>query len=178
MVSRKYTKDYRIEPYLDRNGRLRDRSVYCGAYFTFDAPLPEVRRTMWLLAGLNLFITVTVALPMAFACSYFRQFYLVLPQAFLFLPVYFTWAGLLRVYTAKDKVTREHRDKIVHRIPVASLFTLILSAVLGIGTVIYACLGGLQGADYLAAVCSFLRLIPAIWAFLLRKRFPMKELPA
>ena len=177
MSSRKYTKDYRIEPYLDRKGRLRDRAVYSGLYYTFCQDRREVQKIAWLLSALTLLATVTVVLPMCFSCDYFRRFYLVLPQAFLLLPLYFLWAAILRVFTAGEKVTQEHRDKIVNRIPSAGWAFLILSAVCAIGAVVYALIDAPHGADWLAGACSLARLIPALLLFLMRGKIQMENVP-
>ena len=46
MVSRKYTKDYRIENVTLPGGKVVSRPVYCGKYYGFSADprkLPRVR---------------------------------------------------------------------------------------------------------------------------------------
>ncbi len=177
MVSRKYTKDYRLEPYLDRKGRLRDRAVYCGLYYTFCDDRREVRRSACQLAALNAIATFSTVLPLCFPCDYFRQFYLVLPQAFLLLPLYFLWAALYRVFTAEEKVTREHRDKIMNRIPVAGVFLLIFSVAVAVGSVVYAVIGSMRGADWLAAACAVIRLVPAVLIFRLRGKLRLEDVP-
>lgn len=177
MVSRKYTNDYRIEPYLDRKGRLRDRAVYCGLYYTFCENRRNIRKTAWQITALNALATLTVVLPMCFRSDYFRQFYLVLPQAFLLLPLYFLWAALYRVFTAGEKVTREHRDKIMNRFPTAGIFLLILSSVSVVGTVVYAVIGSMRGADWFAAACAAIRLVPAVLMFLLRGKLRLEDVP-
>lgn len=177
MVSRKYTKDYRLEPYLDRKGRLRDRAVYCGLYYTFCEDRGKVRKAAWQLTALNAIATLSVVLPMCFRCDYFRQFYLVLPQAFLFLPLYFLWAAIYRVFTAEEKVTQEHRDKIMNRLPTAGVFLLIFSGVSVVGTVVYAVIGILRGADWFAAACAVIRLVPAVLIFRLRGKLRLEDIP-
>ena len=177
MVSRKYAKDYRIEPYLDRSGQLRDRPVYCGDYYLLTNSPEEIRKFFRLLIGLNILTAVTVVLPMFFACEYFKQFYLTLPQAFLLLPVYFLFAGAWRVHTAGEKITREHKDKIANRIPYAGLFLLILSIACAVGSIVYVIVGQPQGADYLALACTAVRLIPAFLIFRMRGTLRIEQIP-
>ena len=177
MVSRKYTRDYRIEPCLDRNGHLRDRAVYCGTYYAFRADRDLVRRSMWVYMALAILVTATVILPMCFRCECMHRFYVIFPQIFLLLPVWFLWAGL-RLFFVEEKTTREEKDKIANRIPVASLFLLILSVISLGGAVAFLILETPAVADWFAVICSLLRVVPAICCVLLRKRVQMYELPA
>jgi len=178
MVTRKYTADYRLENELDpKTGRLVTRAVYRGDWFGFSAA-PEA------VAGLKKRDTVCgVLAALCFAAGLAlnapatRTMYVLLPFALLLFPLYYTLAGCRRLVTAKERVTREHRDKICDRLPASSLFLMILSALSAAGSVIrWAALGAVW-RDLLLLLAAALIFVCGLLIFLRRGLLAMRKLP-
>lgn len=176
MVSRKYAKDYRLEPYLDPSGRIRDRAVYCGAYYVFVAPMPVIRKRMlWLIAATVLY-TACVLVPLLTPNLLTRQMYVMLPQCFAMIPVYMFSAAIWRIATAVKPVIREHKERIERRMRMAVIVALVFGAISLIGAIAALYIVDGSGAtDWLVAVCSLIRTTLCILMLPLRTGFLMKE---
>ena len=176
MVSRKYAKDYRLEPYLDSSGRIRDRAVYCGAYYVFEAPMPVIRRRMlWLIAATVMY-TACVLVPLLIPNLMTRQMYVMLPQCAALIPVYMFSAAIWRIATAAKPVIREHKERIVRRMRMAVIVALVFSGISLIGAIVALCIvDGLGATDWLVAVCSLIRTVLCVLILPLRTGFLMKE---
>ena len=72
---------------------------------------------------------------------------MMLPFAAMVFPAFFLAAGCLRVLTAGEKITREHRDKLSRRMNVCPAFLALLSALSLAGHVLYAVRTGLTAKD-------------------------------
>ena len=177
MVSRKYTKDYRVEARLTKRGAVRDEAIYCGEYFSFSRPREDVRRSLRSIFAAELGIALSVALPMCFSCAYCRQIYIVLPLVVSLIPIYFLFTALYRVRTAGEKVIREHRDKIASRFPAAALFQLIAAGLVLVGSIVFIILAPLQTIDWIFSALSVLRAAASVLIFLHRRDFAMETVP-
>jgi len=177
VVSRKYTKDYRVEARLTKRGAVRDEAIYCGAYFKFSRPREAIRRCLRFHSAAELGIALSIIAPMCFPCAYCKQIYIVLPLVLSLLPVWFLFMALYRVQTAGEKVIREHRDKIANRFPTAALFQLIAAGLVLIGTVVFIIIGALQAVDWIFSALALLRAAAAVPIFLRRRDFAMEVVP-
>lgn len=176
MVSRKYAKDYRLEPYLDSSGRIRDRAVYCGSYYVFEEPMSVIRKRMlWLIAATVLFI-VCFLVPLLIPNLMTRQMYVMLPQCFALIPIYMFCAAIWRIATATKPVIREHQERIVRRMRMAVIVALVFSLISLIGAVVALFIvDGLGAADWLVAACNLIRTVLCVLMLPLRSGFLMKE---
>lgn len=170
---RKYRNDYRLEPQLNRKGKLRNVAVYSGAYYRFLHPLPEVCRAKWQLAVVQALVTVTLLLPLCVRCGYTEQIYVILPFAAGFIPDYLLWAGFWRVHTAQAAVTREHCEKASKRIVNASVFQLVTSALIVLASLVFLLRKQAEIVDWMFAALSLPRLGAAYLTFCLRNAFAM-----
>lgn len=178
MVSRKYTKDYRVEARLTKRGAVRDEAIYCGDYFRFSRPREDVRRSLRFLFSAELGIALSVILPMCFPCAYCRQIYIVLPLVLSLIPIYLLFSALYRVKTAGQKVIREHRDKIANRFPAAALFQLITAGIVLVSSIVFLIIiDGLQAIDWIFSALSVLRAAVSVLIFLHRRDFAMEVAP-
>ena len=177
VVSRKYTKDYRVEARLTKRGAVRDEAVYCGDYFTFSRPRKDVRRSLWYLSAAELGIALSIILPMCFPCAYCKQMYVVLPLVLSLIPLYFLAVALYRVGTAGEKVIREHRDKIANRYPAAALIQLIAAGLVLAGSAVFVIIGEPETIDWIFSALSVLRAAAAVLVFLHRRAFEMEPVP-
>ena len=96
-----------------------------------------------------------------------RAAYVALPFVALVFPLFYLAAGCKRLYDAKDRVTREHRDKIVERLRGASICACALAGVSLVGLVVYWCLRGFAAIDLVCA-CAAALMIAANLVMLLR----------
>lgn len=177
VVSRKYTKDYRVEARLTKRGAVRDEAVYCGKYFTFSRPREDVRRSLYSLSAAELGIALSVIVPMCFPCAYCKQMYVVLPLVLCLVPIFLLFSALYRVRSAGEKVIREHRDKIASRFPMCALLQLIAAGLVLIGTVVFVIIGEPAAVDWIFSALSLLRVAAAVLIFLRRRDFEMEALP-
>ena len=157
MVSRKYTSDYRLEDTLDpKTGRMGTRSVYAGQWFRFRADAAAVKRAARAYALLTALCALVYVPPLLLDPPAMRAAYVALPFVALILPLFYLAAGCKRLFTAKDRVTREHRDKIVERLRGASISACALSGVSLVGLVVYWCLRSFAAIDLLCACAAAL----------------------
>ena len=181
MASRKYTGDYRIEPHLCSNGKIKDVPVYCGDYFRYAGDSEKIRRSLWATALLHLLLSVTLLAPLFFSCSYIQQFYVMIPILVAMVPAALLWAGLWRLWRVKAPVTREYRDKSAGRMEWCSTFQLIVSAVSVVSTIVFVVLCEKTLLDWLFSILSVLRLLLSLPIYFLRGTFEMvrsEEKPA
>ena len=176
VVTKKYTADYRMELSMDAKGRIREKPVYCGAYYRFEQPNESVRKSTVILVLALLAAAATVLIPMFIKNECVRQFYAFLPQAFALIPLYMFAASLLRIFSAKDEVIREHKDKIVCRLRNASVFLMVVSVLSAAAAIAFLIIDTPVTKDYVMIVINFLRLPFAGLLLALRKRFEVTEI--
>lgn len=127
MVSRKYIKDYERRKVTGPNGREKTEFVYQGDWYCFlekDEVVLRTKKRFYLLTLLCVALYLAVMFMNA-PCSHVN--YVIIPFAAMAFPLYFIIKGCLRLYTAKDKVNREHRDKIENRLSLWLGIMLILA---------------------------------------------------
>ncbi len=177
MLRKKYTRDYDIETSLGRNGRMQENVTYIGTYFSFAAERGAVRRAGIRLSALTALSSLVVLLPLLFHSDYLQQYYTAVPTLLCVIPLYMLWAGIYRVFTAGERVTHEHRDKIANRIPEGALIFAVLSALCVIGTILYYMMARtMHTTDYICAFAAAFRAAAAVPIFLMRRAFAMNEL--
>ncbi len=175
MVSRKYTSDYRLENVVDpRTGRLRTRPVYRGEYYRFRAAPAAVRGTKRLYLLASLLCTACFLAPLFSNAPSGHAMYVMLPFAALVFPVFYLLAGCRRLVAAKERVTREHRDKITDRLRGASLSACILSGISAAGHVVYWILNGSSLCDALFLLAAAVIFALSLVMFCQRARLEME----
>lgn len=138
MVSRKYAGDYRLENRADaRTGKVKTVPVYTGAWYAFDADAATVRRMKRLYPALSALCAAMLLLVLTLNAPCGHVYYVMLPLVALVFPIYFAVAAGWRLWTAKDKVTREHRDKMEQRYASSLLFIVLFSAISVAGHLLY-----------------------------------------
>lgn len=157
MVSRKYTSDYRLEDTLDpKTGRMATRSVYQGQWFCFRADAAAVRRAARAYVALTALCAVLFLVPLLLDPPGMRAAYAAVPFVALAFPIFYLAAGCKRLLEAKERVTREHKDKIVERLRGASVSACALSGVSLVGLVVSWCLHGFAAIDLMCALAAAL----------------------
>ena len=125
MGYRKYAKDYEIE-YVEQPGKKRPKAVriYVGPYFRFKADPAQIRKLRWFyLIGL-LAVALFLLIHMTIDCAFSRTWYVQVPAAAAWIPWCLASAACWRLWTARDKVDREHYDLLHDRMSGSCLFLM------------------------------------------------------
>ena len=159
MAARKYLGDYRLENRTNpRNGKIVTVPVYRGEWYVFAAGDQTVRSMKRLYPLLSLLSAAAFLLVMLLNAPCGHVFYVMTPFVAMIFPVFFSLAGSYRLLTAKEKITREHNDKIFKRFATCALFLTVFSAISAAGHVLYAVRTGVTAKDVVsfAAACVIL----------------------
>lgn len=175
LVSRKYTGDYRLENITTASGKIRTVPVYRGDWFAFACDEATVRRLKKLYPSFSLLIALLFLLVLLLNAPCGHIYYVMVPFAAMIFPVFFALAAARRMITAKDKLTREHRDKLTNRYISVSLFLMVFSALSTIGHAIYCFAYAPAAKDFIslgsaAAICAL-----SLWMFINRKHLKMEK---
>ena len=166
MVSRKYAGDYRLENRADaRTGKVKTVPVYAGKWYAFDADAATVRRMKRLYPALSALCAVMLLLVLTLNAPCGHVFYVMLPLVALVFPTFFAVAAAWRLLTAKEKVTREHRDRIQQRYASSLLFIILFSAISASGHVLYWFRGNGGALDVVSFAATALILAASIAMF-------------
>ncbi len=134
---RRYAKDYEVEVERDNKGREKKVAVYVGELFDVsldEEQLKKFRRTsMWLLG-----LAFAAQIAGGFVANLgMYAFFVALPYAFAFLPIYFLAMGVFRLPKEKRDYRREEVNLSFKRIKTYSVILLILASIGVIGEVVF-----------------------------------------
>jgi hypothetical protein len=182
VVSRKYTKDYRIENVTLPGGKVVSRPVYCGKYYGFSADPRKLRRACacmtvsvaayWLFFWTGLFLNSGAMRRWYVSLPYFCGF---LPAAFLTSSLFYLWKYSL--HPPRFGLTREQKDRLYDRISQCSFLLILLGALAAAGDVAYYLLGaqGYRGIeDIMVSVSVVAMTISAATIFVVKKHTKMQ----
>lgn len=175
MVSRKYTADYRLENITTSSGKIKTVPVYRGDWFAFVADDELVRRIRIEYPLFSLIAALLFVLVLAMNAPCGHIYYVMMPFAAMIFPVFFALAAARRLLTAKDKVTREHRDKLVNRYISASLFLMAFSCISAVGHIVYFFLEAPVLKDFLSFGSAAVICALSARMFFGRKRLKMQK---
>ena len=175
MVSKKYVNDYKLDvEYNPLTKRQKTTAHYIGPRYGFSDP-ESVRGTKILFTALTLVIVAVHILMLFLNAPCMHVWYVNGAPVFLMLPCLFLLAALWRLLTAKEGITREHKEKTEVRFPTALLFTMILS-VLGLaGHLVYSIRVGDVPADRKFYVFLAVILASSAVLFSARRRISFVE---
>lgn len=174
MGYRKYAKDYIID-YVPVKGKKREKPVrtYIGPYFRFRV---SPQRVAWLrrfyLAGL-LVQALLLSLPLVLDSAVTRIWYVVFPGTCAWIPWTFAACACWRLWTAGEKVDREHNDLLHDRMAGSTLFLLGLTLGSAVGCILALSKIHAAAADYAVCVINLFSAICAMLLFGRRKELEM-----
>lgn len=170
MVSRKYVGDYRLENRTNpKTGRVVTVPVYRGDWYAFAADAQTVRRMKRVYPALSALCIAMFLLVLLLNAPSGHIFYVTMPFAALIFPVYFSAAGSWRLLTAKDRITREHSDKLQPRFTSCALFLTSFSAVSVCGHILYWFRVGVTLLDAVSFAATAVILASGMTMFRLRE---------
>lgn len=175
LVSRKYTGDYRLENITTSSGKVKTIPVYKGEWFAFCADASVVQRTKRLFPAFSAVIAALFLLVLLMNAPSGHIYYVMVPFAVMIFPVYFALAAAYRLLTAKEKVTREHRDKLVNRYITVSLFLMVFSAASTVGHIIYCLNFPPVAKDFVSLSCAAVICALSAWMFFHRNDLKMEK---
>ena len=170
MGYREFAKDYKIE-YVDRPGHKRPKAVrvYIGPWFRFVQPPEKIRFLKWFyLVGLAI-VALMLLIPMCIDCTFTRIWYIQMPAVACWIPWVFAACATWRLWTAKEKVDREHNTMMGGRMSGACLFLMGLSLISFLAGIYELAVQTAATADYIVCVCYMLAGIGSIALFSRRK---------
>ena len=177
MVARKYLGDYRLENRTDpRTGKIKTVPVYRGPWFAFAADRDTVRRAKRLYTALSALSALLFLLVLFLNAPSGRAIYVMLPFAAMVFPIFFCLAGCQRLLTAREKVTREHADKIQTRFTNCAFMMALLSAISTAGHLLYWFRFGMRLLDVLSLASAAAILAMAAVMFRKKDDLRMKQL--
>ena len=171
---REFAKDYQIE-YVDRPGHKRPKAVrvYIGPWYSFEQPPEKIRFLRWYyLIGLAV-IALSLLVPMFIDCVFTRTWYIQVPGAVAWIPWVFAVGAAWRLWTAKEKVDRQHNAMTGQRMSGATLFLMGFCLISVIGTIYKQTAYTAQTADYVIMGCYVLSSSVGIALFAKRKSLNM-----
>lgn len=170
MSYKKYASDYRLEESLTPRGKVQTKRIYQGVYYRFRETPEAVRSTgKKVLAGSV--ICCLLLLPTLFTANDLgRTFYVVLPVAAAFVPLYLLLAAARRLLTGESPFTREHRDKTDKRLRSAGVCLPVFLGIAFIGSIVYIILNGCAAGELGCIVCLGLAWLVSGFLMTLRRR--------
>ena len=176
MGYKKYAKDYEIE-YVPQPGKKRDRAVriYVGPYFQFRVSAERVRLLRWLYLAGVMTAFFFLLLPMSLNGALSRIWYVQIPAAAAWIPWVLVAASVWRLWTAKEKMEREHNDLLGGRMSGACLFLMILSGISAAGGVYAMVTTGGTAEDWLVPGCMICVCVCGALLFARRKELATVE---
>lgn len=175
MGYREFAKDYEIQ-YENCPGRKRPKAVrvYVGPWFRFKAPPEKVRFLRWFyLVGMAISF-LGILIPLCIDCAFTRIWYIQVPAVAALIPWVFAACATWRLWTAGEKVNREHNHLLGGRMSGACLFMMGFSGISAIGCIYTLTSQGAFGLDYLVCACSLLATVSGIALFSRRKSLDME----
>jgi len=177
MVSTKYVKDYRMDTETDKNGKVKRKMVYVGPYYIWNTAQEELKklRCSYLTALAGEWIVFLGS--MCFYNDISRNWYVILPYVCLILVFFFQSMAVWNLFTAKQPMHRETKDKTADRMKSSTFCGLILSAGALIGEIV-ACIKGvkeLKVPDYLFVIATMILFVFLLYGFKASKRLTVTE---
>lgn len=174
MGYREFVKDYKIE-YVEQPGHKRPKAVrvYIGPWYRFSASPERIRFLRWLyLLGLAVIAALLVT-PMCIDCAFTRTWYVQTPAVAAWIPFVFASCATWRLWTAGEKVTREHNALLGARMSGACMFLMGFCLISCVGCIYALTVQTPQIADYVVCGCNMLAATCAIYLFSRRKELDM-----
>lgn len=176
MGFREFAKDYKIE-FVERPGRKRPKAVrvYVGAWYRFKEPPEKIRFLRWFyLISLAVVLTALIV-PMCIDCTFTRTWYIQVPAAIAVIPAVFACCAVWRLWTAKEKVDREHKYMLGDRMSGASVFLMVFCGASFLGCVYESIANTAAPTDLLVSGCCMLSVIGSVAMFSRRKSLEMVQ---
>lgn len=142
---KRFKEDYELVPTKDERGREKLKAVYRGNYFELSLDehgLLLFKRYGLLLVGAIAVLHITAGFLNNLGMY---QFYIALPYAAIFLPLFYLGGGVLRLPKEKRKYRRDEVELSVGHMKTASKALLVLFAIVVVGEIAFILFAANQG---------------------------------
>lgn len=173
MASKKYVNDYKIDlEYNPLTKRQKMTAHYIGPRFSFTCG-EKIGRTKLIITGMAAAAEISFILMLLLNAPLGHVWYTAFPLVLLMIPMFTLLTFLYRFLTAKENVTREHRDKITDRFRFTLAAGMILAGLELIGHVFYSIFRGDEGTDIYYYLFTAVILFLFVFLFRIRHRIDM-----
>ena len=176
MGYRKYAKDYEIE-YVDRLDQKKPKAVriYVGPYFVFSASPAQVQRLRWMYTLGLLVLGAALLIPLCIDTATTRTWYVQVPASAAWIPWMLALGALWRLWTAGEKVDREHYDLLYPRLSGALVGVIFFCGISLVGCAVFLFGRSASGTDLVVLLCDIVAVADAVLLFSHRKGIRMTE---
>ena len=174
---REFAKDYQIE-YVDQPGKKRPKAVrvYIGPWYRFVQPPERIRflKRFYLCGVLS--IAAMLLIPMCLDCAFTRAWYIQVPAVIAWLPWIFAACATWRLWTAKERVDREHNALMGNRMSSSTLVMAGFTMTSLAGCVYAMATQAAAFSDYVVFICCMFSGFVSIALFSKRKSLDMVKI--
>jgi hypothetical protein len=174
---KRYADDYEIEVVEQEDGREKKIAVYQGKYYEISTDTQDIvafRRYSLIL----LFVILVLHIVSGFVANRgMYQFYIALPYAISFMPIYYLASGALRLPREKRKYRRDEIGLSFDRLKRACVALLITLGIGAVGELVYLIWFASHSLDLeiVYLILLLLELLAGYIFFRLRQRIPIQE---
>lgn len=184
MISSKYASDYRLENVADpKTGKLKTKAVYRGDWFRFEKPAELVKKRKILFTALTAVVIAAFAAALMLTGGAERnrdvkaleQIYVLLPFVGLLFPIYYLIGATVRMWSAREKVTRADKDRIEGRFTGAAVAAIVLAGVSLAGHIVSWALNGETKSDIVLLILTAAVIAAGVVMLVFRKDLAMEK---
>lgn len=132
----KYTKDYETRVEMKGNKKV-ETLIYKGKYYKFDISDAKFKRLKLVYILFSCLFFIAFVFIGLLNTNGSRQFYIILPYLFTFLPIFYEIMGTIKLLKSESKLTFVEYDTSVSRIRRSTIGILVFSMTSVIGEIIY-----------------------------------------
>lgn len=175
MIFGKYNKDYELRETISQNGRTVSKAEYIGSFFRFKSDHRELARVRG-LAALMIAVSIAGCLVTLLAVGdILLKWYVMVPMIFTIVPISQLALWIVRVCTAKERVTRRGKDQLSERLAPWSAVLMILSSLSLAGQIFYDIFIGIETINIVIHLCTIFMIAAGAVLFSMRNRYEMTE---
>lgn len=176
MISRKYSKDYKLTHTVQENGKIKTDVKYVGTEYiiTDEENFKKNRKIFLMLAALCWIFFIFAIVPQSTSS---RTFYIIVPFVSCAIPLFFLTGSIIDLFQIKSPITRMQADKINRTLPAQAFAFMLLSGAAFFGFAI-SCIINFKkmiAGDLIYGISSFCVLALSAVIFSLRKKICAKE---
>ena len=179
MLSTKYTKEYRLDTFTDKNGKVKDCTVYIGPLYEWAAPEKLIRKLGAVLSMLTALQAVLFVSSLWNYCDLSRLWWVVVPYCCLLFVFLYMAVVCFHLLTLKGAFHREQKDKTVDRMKGCSVMGAILSGITVISSTVSVIMGlvNMKAWDVWFVVTAAFMLIIFLYDIRLSAKVQVREVP-
>lgn len=137
---RAYVNDYDIETEIIRDGKkIKEKKniTYHGKYYHIQMNERDIKKAKWINVVYGIIFILLFAFLGFLNSEGSKIIYIVLPYVFLFLPIFYTNMGTIKLLNISRDMTSKEYDFTITRMKKTTLSLLILSISCALGEILY-----------------------------------------